>query len=154
MEGTFVQSGVASYVYWGPANNSVTGHGTCQVIGKTQINCSALMTPNMVQTNDPDANSEFDNIAQDQINSGTGCLLGAVRITTSLVPGAECTSGSGSGDGCCGGGVTCGLFSRRGGAQGEAGGGTICDPSTCGCEPASPIIIDTTGHGFHLTSPQ
>lgn len=28
----------------------------------------------------------------------------------------------------------------------------FCDGGVCGCEYASPIIIDTTGEGFHLTS--
>jgi hypothetical protein len=72
-------------------------------------------------------------------------------------PNYEAGGGGGSGfggTGCCGGGEECGYFRSRGGAQGQAGGGTICDPATCGCEPASPIIIDTTGRGFHLTSPQ
>jgi len=30
--------------------------------------------------------------------------------------------------------------------------GLTCDYSTCGCNNSSPIIVDTTGHGFHLTS--
>ncbi len=84
-------------------------------------------------------------------------LAQAISTSCPNEPDPSYGQGGGSGfggTGCCGGGETCGLFSRRGGAQGEAGGGTICDPSTCGCEPASPIIIDTTGHGFHLTSPQ
>jgi hypothetical protein len=28
----------------------------------------------------------------------------------------------------------------------------VCDPRTCECVPGSPIIVDTAGHGFHLTS--
>jgi hypothetical protein len=67
-------------------------------------------------------------------------------------------SGFGGGVGCCGGGVVCGEVKRRGGGgggvQGQAGAGTVCDPSTCDCVYASPIVVDTTGGGFHLTSPQ
>ena len=32
------------------------------------------------------------------------------------------------------------------------GTGAYCDTSTCSCVGGSPIIIDTTGRGFHLTS--
>jgi len=28
VEGTFIQSGYSSQVYWGPSSNAVTGHGT------------------------------------------------------------------------------------------------------------------------------
>jgi hypothetical protein len=60
------------------------------------------------------------------------------------------TGGGSSGEGCCGGGEIC----SGDGIQSQAGSITVCDPSTCGCEFASPIIIDTNGHGFHLTSLQ
>lgn len=52
--------------------------------------------------------------------------------------------------GCCGGSVICG----GDGIQSGAGNISVCDPSTCECEFASPIIIDTNGRGFHLTSLQ
>lgn len=69
------------------------------------MNCSPKMTTDLVQTNSPSAVSQFDNIAQDEMNNGTSCLLGAVRITTSYVPGAACNGGGGcSGSAPCEGG--------------------------------------------------
>lgn len=44
VEGTYIQSGYNSSVYWGPNNNAVTGHGTCAVVSGTQVNCNAKMT--------------------------------------------------------------------------------------------------------------
>ena len=122
VEGTFIQSGYTSSIYWGPNNNAVTGHGTCAVVSGTQVNCNAKMTYDFIQTNSPTANSQFDNIAQDEINAlpTSGCVVGVARVVTSYVPGFACkTSG--------------------------------CNPDHCGCG-GSPIIIDTTGEGFQLTS--
>jgi hypothetical protein len=141
VEGTFIQSGYSSQVYWGPSLNAVTGHGTCQVVGNPayQLNCSPQMTTDLVQTNDPSAVSQFDNIAQDEINNGTGCLLGAVRVTTSLVPGDACKDGGGGG----------GCDDTDGASSPNCIIECCCDPDGEGC---TPIIVDTTGEGFHLTS--
>lgn len=48
--------------------------------------------------------------------------------------------GCGAYGGCCNGSVQCGSY------------GLTCNYSTCGCNNSSPIVIDTTGRGFHLTS--
>ena len=40
---------------------------------------------------------------------------------------------------CCNGGVLC-------------TGRQLCDPGSCSCQYASPIVVDTTGKGFHLTT--
>jgi chitodextrinase len=77
-------------------------------------------------------------------SAGTSGPSAAVTVTTQSEPGGS------SGNGCCGGSVICGGE----GIQSGAGNISVCDPSTCECEFASPIIIDTTGHGFHLTSLQ
>lgn len=42
--------------------------------------------------------------------------------------------------GCCGNPDICSNY------------GLTCNYGTCGCNNSSPIIVDTTGHGFHLTS--
>jgi hypothetical protein len=44
--------------------------------------------------------------------------------------------------GCCNGSVDCS----------KIGNGGSCNYSTCGCDSVTPVLIDTTGHGFHLTS--
>jgi len=44
--------------------------------------------------------------------------------------------------GCCNGSVNCG----------QIGYGLVCDRNTCNCTSSSPIIIDVSGRGFHLTS--
>src|SRR5258708_19420102 len=44
--------------------------------------------------------------------------------------------------GSCNGSISCSTI----------GYGLTCNYSNCGCQSASPIIIDITGHGFHLTS--
>lgn len=77
-------------------------------------------------------------------SAGTSGPSAAVTVTTQSEPGGS------SGDGCCGGSVICSGDGIRSGA----GNLYVCDPSTCDCEFASPIIIDTTGRGFHLTSLQ
>jgi hypothetical protein len=77
-------------------------------------------------------------------SAGTSGPSAAVTVTTQSEPGGS------SGNGCSGGSVICGGE----GIQSGAGNISVCDPSTCDCEFASPIIIDTTGHGFHLTSLQ
>ena len=134
VEGTFIQSGYNSSIYWGPNNNAVTGHGTCMVVSGAQVNCNAKMTYDFLQTNSPTANSQFDNIAQDEINAlppSSACVVGVARVVTSYIPGAACkTTGGGGGGGNCG----------NGGCGGQSGGG-------CG----SPIIIDAYGEGFHMT---
>jgi hypothetical protein len=65
-----------------------------------------------------------------------------VTMTCNAEPDPTYHGGGGGGDGetgCCGGQEIC-------------SGRMVCDPSTCGCTYGSPIIVDTTGHGFHLTS--
>ena len=44
--------------------------------------------------------------------------------------------------GCCNGSVDCS----------KLGNGGSCNYNTCGCTAVTPVLIDTTGHGFHLTS--
>lgn len=63
------------------------------------------------------------------------CTDGTRFHTANAGPSDSCDGGVG----CCGGGVTCSA-------------GWICDPGVCGCTRASPIIVDTTGKGFRLTS--
>jgi len=55
------------------------------------------------------------------------------------------TGGGGGGSGCC---SNPGISTQNSDLSGQ------CDLSTCQCIPnnVSPIIVDTTGHGFHLTS--
>jgi len=53
-----------------------------------------------------------------------------------------------AGANCCNGGIECANDSVRI----ELRGSNVCDPSTCTCTNTSPIIIDTTGRGFNLTS--
>ena len=49
-------------------------------------------------------------------------------------------NGNGFGGGCCQNPSLC------------YGNSLTCDPNTCGCTTTTPIIVDTAGHGFHLTS--
>src|SRR5579864_6636690 len=60
-----------------------------------------------------------------------------------VLAGQEASAQSCAG-GCCDGQVDCQ----------NMGYGLTCNYGNCGCESPSPIIIDTTGQGFHLTSAQ
>lgn len=60
------------------------------------------------------------------------CLL---LLSASAAYGQSCGSG-----GCCSNVAVC------------SSNGLTCNTNTCGCNGSSPIIIDTTGEGFHLTS--
>jgi len=63
-------------------------------------------------------------------------FLPLILITVATVAAyAQCGSG-----GCCSDESICSNY------------GLTCNFDTCGCNNSSPIIIDTTGHGFHLTS--
>ena len=67
------------------------------------------------------------------------CTDGTVYHTANAGPSDACGPG-----GCCDGTVNCQ----------NMGYGLTCNYGNCGCQSPSPIIVDTTGHGFQLTSAQ
>jgi hypothetical protein len=75
------------------------------------------------------------------------CEATTIQTTSVNTTQVGCGGGGGgtSGSGCCGGSVICS-------GDGQKGDLYVCDSSTCSCTYASPIVIDTTGRGFHMTS--
>jgi hypothetical protein len=67
-------------------------------------------------------------------------VLCALLLSSLAAAGQSCCTGSG---GCCANESQCY----------QDGSGQVCDLCSCTCQPGnSPIIVDTTGRGFHLTS--
>ena len=127
----------------------------CYSFTLTEVDCTDYETGNCqghLNVYDDIKGAGLQDLTTANVNC-TSCAscAGCKDLGPALVPENNplCQTGGGGGGGEGGGGsctsCTCGDSSRRGNPATEPN----CQP----CCP-SPIVVDTTGHGFHLTSPE
>jgi hypothetical protein len=135
------------------SQSTVTGYGGCQYFNSTWHPCPASFTTAITAANSANDYNRMYNYAYDYDYTGTqipgappgtyqggNCVktqtwrqdlkqCGPIACPTTLT-------------GCCINPTQCS----------SPGSGLQCSYSTCNCTSITPIIIDTTGHGFDLTS--
>src|SRR5579863_8573513 len=83
---------------------------------------------------------------------GTPCIYCYMGYGVCSQTGYEYTTANVGPDDSCGGGSG-GCCENLSQCSQDGSGGSVCDTCSCQCVAgSSPIIIDTTGKGFHLTS--
>jgi hypothetical protein len=119
--------------------SSVTSTGQCLDTANDLLDCPVFFANNSTNGTGSGDYNRFYNQAYPQTIGMSGgymvCLRGVMTQDFQQCPCIPCPSG-----GCCANPGLCSGFSSG------------CNLNTCGCQNSSPIIIDTTGHGFHLTS--
>lgn len=126
------------------SSSSVTGTGECQIFSTTDnLVCAPQMVNNVTLATSPTDFNRFYNQAYDESIATSGssliCVQGAFHQDFQQCAGQACATSTGGGlppDPCLNG-----TSVNR--------GGPTADAFTNDC---SPIIVDTTGQGFHLTS--
>jgi len=128
-------------------NSAVTGNGQCIYDSGWQYCRAANEAQVTLATSSSDFNRMYNRAYDNYWTGGdmtthTCASTGIVRQNFQQCAGVKCPGGGG----CCNTGL---CFS---GYQCYFGGPTASLPAPCTCQHVTPIIIDTTGHGFHLTS--
>lgn len=117
--------------------------------GGTTIRCG--VTGAVVANTVNNTNITFINVSPDGTSAQPVYPPGAIfgRSSGNIVSCPSETLPVQTGGGCSSGGCCSNLSQCY-----YVGSGMSCDLCSCICYSSSPIIVDTTGHGFHLTSAQ
>ncbi len=131
---------------------TVTGNGECLGANTdpTQIRCNPIMSTQIIKATSPTDVNKFLNKALDRtIATDKSCFFGNDHADIHQCGGQPCDAGGGGGTNPgnpCLTGPPAFVPGPTGQVTSTGGGGGGTDP-TC-----SPVIIDTEGEGFHLTS--
>ncbi len=131
--------------------SNVTSSGQCLDTEGDLLDCPVVFVNKETDGTGPGDYNRFYNQAYPQtivpIKGFLTCVKGVMVQDFQQCAAQACTTGGGGGGGCGSGGccnnpTQCSFD----------GSGQQCDSCQCSCVSITPIIVDTTGHGFHLTS--
>jgi len=137
--------------------NSVTlagnGERFCGSMLSDPISCDAIFSMTATQATSASDFNRFMFNELDRTVGGHSCNNGATQSIFRQCPGQPCDGTTGGGGGGGSGGTACGNGAGNTGGPTALGDGSGTDDgTTCGPGAGSPIIVDTEGEGFHLTS--